>query len=539
MSRATAVAASATECEDPYNNGEEGRGMFRSQIRHSEITALLEKVRKRSYGTYLTKMTLRKVRGFQGEPITFDFPVTAIIGPNGGGKTTVLGAAACAYKAVQPKRFFAKSGKYDESMQDWTIEHELIDRGKDSRDTIKRTARFARQRWNRDALDRKTLVFGVSRTVPAIERKELSSYASNNFVVKDQDIHELSADVASAVSKILDKDVSAFRRMEVDSRGTVTLLTGATKTGTTYSEFHFGAGESSIIRMVNEIESIVDDEQPLIIIEEIENGLHPVATIRMVEYLIDVAQRKGVQCIFSTHSNDALKPLPNEAIWTATNDRLFQGKLDIASLRAITGQVEQKLAIFVEDDFAKMWLEAMLRQQGYSLDHIGIFPMQGDGTAVKMNEYHNRNPALTVKSICIIDGDSKEVNDAEKRIFRLPGAAPELVVFEQVLAKWPLIGGKVSVGLFQELAAADRIKVICDDTGRQCRDHHLLFAQLGEHLNMIPASSVAMAFVNQWAQAYPELVENLLNPLASSLPRETPPPASGSSKTEGDSSAPS
>jgi predicted ATPase len=103
--------------------------MFRSEVRDSTINALLEKAGTRNYGRYLAKLVLKRVRGFNNEPVSFDFPVSAIIGPNGGGKTTVLGAAGCAYKNVAPKRFFAKSGKYDEVMQDWSIEYELIDRG--------------------------------------------------------------------------------------------------------------------------------------------------------------------------------------------------------------------------------------------------------------------------------------------------------------------------------------------------------------------------------------------------------------------------
>lgn len=60
------------------------------------------------------------------------------------------------------------------------------------------------------------------------------------------------------------------------------------------------------------------------LIEEIENGLHPVATVRMVEDLVEAADRKKIQAIFTTHSNDALKPLPSKAIWVATQDRIFQ-----------------------------------------------------------------------------------------------------------------------------------------------------------------------------------------------------------------------
>ncbi|WP_368159633.1 AAA family ATPase, partial [Bacteroides cellulosilyticus] len=69
---------------------------YQSEIRDSVINELFEKVSNKNYRKYLVKLTLNPIRGFQNETIKFDFPVTALIGPNGGGKTTVLGAAACA-----------------------------------------------------------------------------------------------------------------------------------------------------------------------------------------------------------------------------------------------------------------------------------------------------------------------------------------------------------------------------------------------------------------------------------------------------------
>lgn len=312
--------------------------MFKSEIRDSTINALLEKASSLNYERYLHKMLLKRVRGFVNEPVSFDFPVTALIGPNGGGKTTILGAAGCAYKSVSPKRFFAKSGKYDESMQDWVIEYEIIDRTLNRKDVVRRTASFRNFRWNRDAPDRSVLLFGVNRTVPANERSELTRCMSGSFEVPSERIEEISNSVCSAVAAILGKDISGFKRMLVDKEGRTVLLTGKTKDGRGYSEFHFGAGESSVIRMVAEIE--LAEEQTLVLIEEIENGLHPVATVRMVEYLIDAAERKRIQAIFTTHSNDALSPLPSKAIWVASQDRIFQGKLDVQSLRAITGQIE-------------------------------------------------------------------------------------------------------------------------------------------------------------------------------------------------------
>jgi ABC-type multidrug transport system ATPase subunit len=165
--------------------------------------------------------------------------------------------------------------------------------------------------------------------------------------------------------------------------------------------------------MLAKIENAPD--QTLILIEEIENGLHPVATIRLVEYLIGVAERKKVQVIFTTHSNEAIQPLPTKAVWVAMQERIFQGKLDVRSLRAITGQIETKAIVFVEDKFATAWVEAILRQNldfpiDHVIDHLQVHAMSGDGTAVAVNKYHNANPAIPTPSICIIDGDSRQRN---------------------------------------------------------------------------------------------------------------------------------
>jgi predicted ATPase len=483
---------------------------FRSEVRDGTVNALLEKARERSYGQYLAKIVLKRVRGFKDEPVSFDFPVTAIIGPNGGGKTTVLGAAAIVYKVVPPRTFFAKSGKYDAGMENWSIEYEVVDRSLSPKGHIQRTASFKSLKWNRDAMERQVLVFGVSRTVPASERKELLTCTSRRFSVPESRVQEFSVDVNDAVSRILGKDTSGFKQIHVHSSGDVTLLTGQTAEGVGYSEFHFGAGESSIIRMVAAIEAAAD--QTLVLIEEIENGLHPVATVRLVEYLIWAAERKKIQVIFTTHSNEALQPLPSRAVWSATKDKLFQGKLNVASLRAITGQIETSGVIFVEDEFAKVWVEAVLRQGGREvIDHYQVHAMSGDGTAVAMNKYHNDNPAITVPSVCIIDGDSRQRDDDKERVLRLPGESPEAYVFDAVIDQWSAVGGKLSVALLQRFEESAKVLELCQELRRQNKDTHLLFSQLGEKLGLVPERTVSAAFTTIWAQSHSDLVSALIS----------------------------
>ena len=90
-------------------------------MRSSDIESLEEKVKKLAYDRYLPSLRLSNVRSFTNQIIKFDFPVTAVIGTNGGGKSTILVAAALSYKQVKPGDFFPKSNIGDTSMSNSRI----------------------------------------------------------------------------------------------------------------------------------------------------------------------------------------------------------------------------------------------------------------------------------------------------------------------------------------------------------------------------------------------------------------------------------
>jgi hypothetical protein len=355
--------------------------------------------------------------------------------------------------------------------------------------------------------------------VPANERAELRKCASNVFQADEDFIVQMERPVADAAQKILGKDISEYTNIQIDNRGRVFLLSGNTEDGIKYSEFHFGAGESSIIRMVMIIETM--PENSLVLIEEIENGLHPIATIRIVEYLIEVAERKKAQVIFTTHSNDALLPLPSQAIWSAIGKRTFQGKLDIHALRAITGQIEAQLVIFTEDQFAAAWIRAMLRAYGdIAIDLVEVHPMQGDGAAVAVNKYHNMDPSSRYPSVCFIDGDSLQTETVENKVFRLPGQSPEAHIYDAVLERLDEFSGILAVSLHQPYEKEEHIQKILRDIRHTNRDPHLLFSQVGKKLGLIPESTVREAFASVWTQAYSDEVKEILAPIVEVLPFE-------------------
>jgi hypothetical protein len=271
--------------------------------------------------------------------------------------------------------------------------------------------------------------------------------------------------------------------------------------------------------MVMQIEAM--PENGLILIEEIENGLHPVATVRMVEYLMDVARRKKAQAIFTTHSNEALVPLPSQAIWAAVGGDVFQGKLDIRALRAISGQIDAALVIFVEDDFVKDWIEVALRYYpGVALDAIEVHAMAGDGTAVKVNMHHNIDPSARFPSAAYIDGDSRQSESDSDRVFRLPGESPESYIFRKVLDRLDEAAGKLAVALHLPFEAQERVAEVVRNVNLTNRDPHLLFSQVGEHLGLIAERIVRSAFLSLWAQLYPSEVSDVIGKIGELLPAE-------------------
>ncbi len=474
--------------------------MALSEIRESTKTQLIEKVRRLNYGKYLYKASISKIRGFSGEDIVFEFPVTALIGPNGSGKSSVLGVAGCAYKPIRPGMFFPKSTVGDESMSGWRVEYELVDKKLNQSQLVKRTSSFRKSKWVRgDVADRDVLFFGIERTVPAGEKTRYKQLMRSTYIHRPP-LEPLPATVATQVEHILGKSVADYRVTKYGMDDS--FLVGRTGLNQ-YSEFHFGAGESSIIRMITTIEKA--PENSLILIEEIENGLHPVATRRMVEYLIDVAERKSIQTVFTTHSDYALSPLPGVAILASINGKLKQGKLSVEALRAVSGRVDKKLAVFVEDEFAKAWVDAILREKlGADYDQVEVHAVHGDGNAVSTHRGHATNPAVSFKSLCVIDGDSQQHEDVAAGVIRLPGAQPELAVFEAIHARLVEDLAILTVSCQRSPESQELVRNAMEEISRTNRDPHLLFNQLGIKINFVSEAIVRGAFLALWVRSNPE-----------------------------------
>ena len=101
------------------------------------------------------------------------------------------------------------------------------------------------------------------------------------------------------------------------SSGSKSLLFAAQERGATYSELHMAAGERAIMRLSREIAQF---EGALVLIDEVEAGLHPWVQQLLMLQLQQLALRNDLQVIVTTHSPVVLDTVPAHGrIFTAAD----------------------------------------------------------------------------------------------------------------------------------------------------------------------------------------------------------------------------
>ena len=133
----------------------------------------------------------------------------------------------------------------------------------------------------------------------------------------------------------------------------------------TFSELNFSLGERMVLNALYALENI--KEKSLLLIDEIELALHPVAQIRFYDYLKKIAKEKQLMVIISTHSPSLIRyashrhfldPQPDGSIEVKTNCYPSYILRDVT----IEEETTYDYMLFVEDDQAKRLLEAIIKK---------------------------------------------------------------------------------------------------------------------------------------------------------------------------------
>ena len=266
---------------------------------------------------FLAEVHLEGIRGIDDVRIKFDYPVSVIAGGNASGKSTVLFAAACAYrvpgagvKDFVPSTLFPdyrpKVGAREDPKQEIVIEFDY------STPDGRRSMRWRRTKgWNRSFLGRKNAT-QPERPVYLRTLSNLSNPSEVRGVLSMSRLSSAPRETPLTASQIaFAQQMLPFRYAEVvnlsSTSGTKNLLRAAQERGAEYSELHMAAGERAILRLSREIAQL---EGALVLIDEVEAGLHPGVQQLLMLQLQQLALRNDLQVVVTTHSPVVLDSVP-------------------------------------------------------------------------------------------------------------------------------------------------------------------------------------------------------------------------------------
>ncbi len=384
---------------------------------------------------FLSEIRLDGIRGFKNLRVVFDYPVSVIAGGNTTGKSTVLFAAACAYKVpgagvrdYVPSTLFPdyrpKFGERTDIREVVTIEFNyLTHEGPLS-------MRWRRGKgWNRSFLGRKN----ASQPERDLYLRTLSNLSNPSEVRSVLNMSRLKSEpeetplIAAQIE--FAHQMLPFRYSEVVdiSSGNKNLLFAAQESGAAYSELHMAAGERAILRLSQEITQL---KGALVLIDEVEAGLHPWVQQLLMLHLQQLALRNDLQIIVTSHSPVVLDSVP-------LNGKIFLDRDDVSGevvvrpayrdliQNALYGRSNEMLKLLCEDEIAEGILEGvfdyLLPQERIQWEAVNI------GRDTGSSEFPQHAQALRKfgqiqDTVFILDGDQRG-SEIEPRIQEAAGRA--------------------------------------------------------------------------------------------------------------------
>lgn len=324
---------------------------------------------------FIKSIKIDNIHGWHGQEIEFEYPVVAIVGENGIGKSTFLKAAACAYKIENsnndfyPSKMFM-STQWDKEALDGAVIEYKIREGDQTK-----TLRWKKSKdWGfspKNGKPKRNVYFlDISRTLPLDATAGYAKIAMTSNAEAGDRI-ELSEESIRDISYVLGQEYlnARFVGTNIDSTRQVGLLTSNVGE---VSQFHQGAGEDSILDMFKLLQDIPN--QSLLIIDEVENSLHPKAQRRFVKHLLKVSRRKKLQIILSTHSPFVLDELPLKAriMLIKLSDRkdVIYGVSSRFALSTIDELTHPELYVHLEDEEAVTMFWEILKKRPDKYDEL-------------------------------------------------------------------------------------------------------------------------------------------------------------------------
>jgi predicted ATPase len=392
--------------------------------------------------------------------ITFDFPITFLVGKNGGGKSSTLQSLYGCPKGyslgdywftteLDPIKEFDKNRNcFIYGFKDGNNIHEVIKQrikrknDPDYWETAKPIKRYGMSTKKRFSPIDKNVVYLDFRTeLSAFDKffhflnfhsethktkqdflrfysNKLKDAFDNNTIIsyyrpnRNKSKITLTDLETKIVSKILRKEFETIEIIEHDlfkNWGTSIRLK---QKNINYSEAFAGSGETAIVILVHKIFNA--EKESLILLDEPETSLHSGAQNRLMSFLLEQCINKKHQVVISTHSPFLIENMPDESI-KVFSTLTTTGKFTINSDRSYKEAFHEleientnKKIILVEDKTAKILIDKILENLGAGLQDIFEIKYLPGG-ADDINQRLTTIMEISDNTCVLFDGDQKKL----------------------------------------------------------------------------------------------------------------------------------
>ena len=386
------------------------------------------------------------LRGWKGQRIEFPFPIVAITGENGSGKSTIIQAAASVYQRTNSKGSVKQPGtKYASDFFPGTFWDHISNasirfgytEGQKREDS---SVRKPTERWKGNSTRplREVTFLDLGRIQPVGGRVGYAKIAKSRHV--EAHAENFNKERLARLSNILGNQYADAKMAtaDVDLNRPIPVLK---RVNASYSGYHQGQGETTVAEFIQADLT----KYGLLLIDEIESSLHPRAQRRLVRDLATVCKERDLQVILTTHSPYILEELPPEAriqIFSQAGER--QAMIGVSpefALSKMDDRPHPECEIYVEDAASKILLSEILSQMNSDLaSRVFVTTFGAASVGYQLGIMVDTKRFLRATGV-FLDGDCTEATGC----CLLPGGdAPERVVFDGLAEKkWGNLWTKV------------------------------------------------------------------------------------------------
>lgn len=442
----------------------------RERARVNDYKNLAIEDKEEKYPRFFNSIRFEQFRHITNVELKFVNPITVISGSNCSGKTTALMAIACSHYHFMRRNVVNGNWErtrwgdlmrftgHDVQFEDWT--YYVTYRDGTSNSSEKRGQHKMTGKWNGVAKKegqigtpasgpngRKVYLIDLNRITPGRHLSRTNYMKARGMSATDIANKRL---VNAYVSYVFEKTYQVKNFFSAADSQLYAFVGG-----NQYTSFNTASGEDVIVSMLTDI--VNAEENSLILIDEIEMGLHPKLQRRLMDVLFRISRIQKKQFIITTHSYAILDSvLPESRIYIDNNNGNFRVIDNIPTKEVLTRMDSERfpvLSVYVEDDVSKrIVMDAIKELNDANPGFARLLTVVEIGSADKTYDYFLKRRSVGAvdhferRAVCILDGDMRGKTNRDGGLkyppdtdlfFHFSNRAPEMMLVSKYLVNHP------------------------------------------------------------------------------------------------------